>query len=149
MKWKLTEWEKKIFSNDMTNKGFTSKIYDQLIQLNIRKKAQLKNEKDTWIDSFPTGTLKDAQHLLSGKWKSEWQWDITWYMPEWLSSKRTHITNDGEDVGKRKPLVKMEIGAATVGNLHSMKVSQKTNNRIILRSSSSTTECILKKILIQ
>ena len=48
-------------------------------------------------------------------------------MPEWLSSKRTHITSDGDDVGKRKPLVKMEIGAATVENLHSMKVSQKTN----------------------
>ena len=66
-------------------------------------------------------------------------------MPEWLSSKRTHITSDGDDVGKRKPLVKMETGAATVENLHCMKVSQKTNNRITLRSSSSTTEYILKK----
>ena len=47
----------------------------------------------------------------------------------------------------------MEIGAATVENLHSMKVSQKTNNRITLRYSSSTTKYILKKkkpkILIQ
>ena len=46
----------------MTNKGFTSKIYNQLIQLNIGKKAQLKKGKKTWIDSFPTGTLKDTQH---------------------------------------------------------------------------------------
>ena len=38
---------KKIFSNDMTNKGFTSKIYNQLIQLNIGKKAQLKKGKKT------------------------------------------------------------------------------------------------------
>ena len=39
----------------------------------------------------------------------------------------------------------MEIGAATVENLHSMKVSQKTNNRITLRYSSSTTKYISKK----
>ena len=38
---------KNIFSNDMTNKGFTSKIYNQLIQLNIGKKAQLKKGKKT------------------------------------------------------------------------------------------------------
>ena len=39
----------------------------------------------------------------------------------------------------------MEIGAATVENLHSMKVSQKTNNRITLRYSSSNKKYILKK----
>lgn len=50
----------------MTNKGFTSKIYDQLIQLNIGKKAQLKNEKDTWIDSFPTGTWKTLSIFYQG-----------------------------------------------------------------------------------
>ena len=34
------EWEK-IFANDMTNKGLKSKIYKQLIQLNIKEKTDL------------------------------------------------------------------------------------------------------------
>ena len=32
-----TEWEK-IFANDVTNKGLVSKIYKQLIHLNIKNK---------------------------------------------------------------------------------------------------------------
>ena len=35
----LTEWEK-IVSNDATDKGFISKIYEQLIQLNSQKSQQ-------------------------------------------------------------------------------------------------------------
>ena len=41
MKRQSTEWEK-IFSNDMTNIELISKIYKQLIQLNIKTKTQLK-----------------------------------------------------------------------------------------------------------
>ena len=37
MKRQPTEWEK-MFANDMTDKELISKIYKQLIQLNIKKK---------------------------------------------------------------------------------------------------------------
>ena len=40
MKRQPTEWEK-ILVDDMTDKGFTSKIYKQLIQLNIKKPNNL------------------------------------------------------------------------------------------------------------
>ena len=45
MKRQPVEWEK-MFANDVTHNGLNSKIYKQLMQLNIKKKRNEKNAED-------------------------------------------------------------------------------------------------------
>ena len=47
-----TEWET-TFANDISDKQLISKIYQKFIQLNIKKKPQLKNGQRTRINMFP------------------------------------------------------------------------------------------------
>ena len=68
MKREPSEWEK-IFANERTEKGLTSKIYKQLMQLNIKKKQPNprmgRRPKQTFLQRRYTDCQQTHKRMLS------------------------------------------------------------------------------------
>ena len=59
MKRQLSEWEK-IFANETMHKGLISKIYKQLMELNIKK---TNNPIKKWAEDISLKKTKDGQEV--------------------------------------------------------------------------------------
>ena len=106
-----SEWEK-IIAKETMDKELISKIYKQLIQLNVGKTNNPIKKWERDLNRYfskediqmAENAWKDAQHhSLLEKYKSKLQWDITSHQSEWPSSKSLQTINAGEGVEKREP----------------------------------------------
>ena len=109
MKKQRREW-RKIFANNISDKGINIKIYGEFIQFNSNKNLILKwAEEQTSFQWRHTNYQQVHEKMLSitnhqGNANQKPQWDITSYLIEWLSSKRQEWASVGNDVEKREPL---------------------------------------------
>ena len=96
--------------NYMIDKTLIYNMYKQLI---CQYKKLTINGQKTWIYIFffwigCADGQQTHEKMLNitnhEKWKSKLQWDITSHLLEWPSSKRSQITNIGEDAERREPL---------------------------------------------
>ena len=115
MKRQSTEW-KKIFSNEATDKGLTSKNTNKTCRPISKKKKKIKKWAEDLsrhfskvdispkTDRWQKNTWKDAQHCwLLEKCKSELLWGTTLNQPEYPSSKSLQTVNAGKGEEKKEP----------------------------------------------